>query len=449
MDEAVYGVWLQLVFGEGSRKVPPLLDYFGSCRTIYESDDIERRLSGLLTSSDINKMENIPLDGAVEIMEACRRLNYRVITPDSGDYPNRLRNIPDYPAALYISGVLPDIDDEVCISMVGTRRASRYGYKAANDIAMGLAACGAIVVSGCARGIDTASHQGALMAGGRTLGVLGCGINTRYNVENDGLRKVISSSGAMISEYPPGAPPLSYHFPIRNRIISALSLGVIVVEAGARSGSLITANLALEQGKDIFAVPGEISNYQAKGTNRLIFDGAKPIENAYDVLEEYVMSYPHRLRLENLGSKNSIMPDKGVRPKWEKKDQDPTKDISKKSDSVGTSSHGRKKPLDSDLSGKTDKRVKKNDIDQSGTGSQNAESYTGVNGERKIRTEYPIGISEGAVKVLESLNSDPKPVQELIDNLGINASEMMKYITELELYGLVKSLPGKRYIRNT
>ena len=333
--------------------------------------------------------------------------------------------------------------------MVGTRRASRYGYKAANDIAMGLAACGAIVVSGCARGIDTASHQGALMAGGRTLGVLGCGINTRYNVENDGLRKVISSSGAMISEYPPGAPPLSYHFPIRNRIISALSLGVIVVEAGARSGSLITANLALEQGKDIFAVPGEISNYQAKGTNRLIFDGAKPIENAYDVLEEYVMSYPHRLRLENLGRKNSIMPDKGVRPKWEKKDQDPTKDISKKSHSAGTSSHGRKKPLDSDLSGKTDKRVKKNDIYQSGTESQNAESYTGVNGERKIRTEYPIGISEGAVKVLESLNSDPKPVQELIDNLGINASEMMKYITELELYGLVKSLPGKRYIRNT
>ena len=101
MDEAVYGVWLQLVFGEGSRKVPPLLDYFGSCRTIYESDDIERRLSGLLTSSDINKMENIPLDGAVEIMEACRRLNYRVITPDSGDYPNRLRNIPDYPLHQY------------------------------------------------------------------------------------------------------------------------------------------------------------------------------------------------------------------------------------------------------------------------------------------------------------------------------------------------------------
>lgn len=446
MDEVVYGVWVQLVFGQGSRKVPLLLEYFGSCRTIYESDDIERRLSGLLLPIEISKMEDTPLDAAVEIIEACHRLNYRIITPDSEDYPNRLRNIPDYPAALYISGVLPDIDDEVCIAMVGTRRASRYGYKVANDIAMGLSACGAVVVSGCARGIDTASHQGALMAGGRTLGVLGCGINTRYNMENDGLRNVISESGALISEYPPGAPPFSYHFPIRNRIISALSLGVIVVEAGAKSGSLITANLALEQGKDIFAVPGEINNYQAKGTNRLIFDGAKPIGNAYDVLEEYVVAYPHRLRLENLGSKNSIIYDNCVRPKWERENKAEKNDTAKKSDS--DKSHvaelkKRSKPQPNEA------QVRDLIVTQNPEKSHGTKTDEHAENEDKMRSKYPIGMSEGAVKVISALDSTPKSLDELIDQLSIGTSDMMTYITELELYGLVKSLPGKRYIKNT
>ena len=426
MDEAVYGVWLQLVFGEGSRKVPPLLDYFGSCRTIYESDDVERRLSGLLTSADISKMEDTPLDAATEIMEACRRLHYSVLTPDCEAYPTRLRNIPDYPAALYISGVLPNIDDEVCIGMVGTRRASRYGYRVANDIAMGLSSCGAIVVSGCARGIDTASHQGALMAGGKTLAVLGCGINTRYNLENEGLRKVISTSGALISEYPPGAPPLSYHFPIRNRIISALSLGVVVVEAGAKSGSLITANLALEQGKDIFAVPGEINHAQAKGVNRLIFDGANPIESAYDVLEGYVVQYPHRLRLENLGNRHAIIPDKGVRPKWERESKVQQKTTPKKSEPPA-------------------KPEKKNTNSNGGSAGKSPKTSPQAPAPVSAESQYPIGMSDGAVKVLGALDAMPKQLDELIDVLGMSASEIARYITELELYGLVKSLPGKRY----
>ncbi len=421
MDEAVYGVWLQLAMGEGSRKVPLLLDYFGSCRTVYESDDVERRLSGLLSQPEIDKMENTPLDAAIEIMEACHRLQYSVLTPDSPNYPNRLRNIPDYPAALYISGEFPDIDDEVCIGMVGTRRASRYGYNAATALSKDLAACGAIVISGGARGIDTASHQGALIGGGKTICVLGCGINTRYNLENEGLRKVISTSGALISEYPPGTPPLNYHFPTRNRIISALSLGVIVVEAGARSGSLITANLALEQGKDIFSVPGEISNYQAKGTNRLIFDGAKPIESAYDVLEEYVTRYPHRLRLENLRNRNSRVYDKTVRPKWETEQRSTT-------------------PVRKDAH---------NPLPPQSNQSKVKPVATNVNlaPVKPVAEEYPVGMSENAVKVLKALGATPKMLQELIDELSMPASSIMQSITELEIYGVVDTLPGKRYTR--
>lgn len=427
MDEAVYGVWLQLVMGEGSRKVPMLLDYFGSCRTVYESDDVERRLSGLLSQPEIKKMEDTPLDAAVEIMEACRRLQYTVITPDSPKYPNRLRNIPDYPAALYVSGEFLDIDNEVCIGMVGTRRASRYGYNAATVLSKDLAACGAIVISGGARGIDTASHQGALIGGGKTICVLGCGINTRYNLENEGLRKVISTSGALISEYPPGSPPLNYHFPTRNRIISALSLGIIVVEAGARSGSLITANLALEQGKDIFSVPGEISNSQAKGTNKLIFDGAKPVGSAYDVLEEYVTRYPHRLRLENLRNRNSRVYDKTVHPKWEREER-PVKPAPKsapRAECIPSAPSRPNYPKPQPMPKPTNVAPPKPEPVES----------------------VPVGMSENAAKVFKALTATPKMLQELIDELSMPASTVMQSITELEIYGVVDTLPGKRYAR--
>lgn len=419
MDEAVYGVWLQLVMGEGSRKVPLLLEYFGSCRVVYESDRVERHLCGLLTENEIRKMENTPIDAAEEIMEACGRLQYSVLTPDSDRFPLRLRNIPDYPAALYSCGTLPDFDDEVCIGMVGTRRASRYGYQAATAIARELSACGAIVISGAARGIDTASHQGALIGGSPTVAVLGCGINTRYNMGNDGLRKVISSSGALISEYPPGAPPLSYHFPVRNRLIAALSLGVIVVEAGAKSGSLITANLALEQGKDIFTVPGEINNAMAAGTNRLLVDGAKPITGAYDVLEEYVTKFPHRLRLENIGKQNARVFDKGVRPKWEREQRQAAAETASPPQTA-SAPKPKAKP----------KQAASAPLPES----------------PRVPT-YPVGMSEGAAKVFEALDAVPKTLDEVAAATGMTASDVMKCITELELYGSVQTLAGRRYAK--
>lgn len=422
-EEAVYGVWLQLVMGEGSRKVPLLLEYFGSCRAVYESDDIERRLSGLLVPGEMKKMAETPLDAAVEIMEACSRLHYKVLTPDDERYPLRLHNIPDYPAALYLSGELPAIDDEVCIAIVGTRRASRYGYDAAMGMARELSACGAIVISGGARGIDTAAHQGAIIGGGKTLAVLGCGINTRYNLENEGLRKVISTSGALITEYPPGAPPLGYHFPIRNRIISALSLGVIVVEAGVKSGSLITANLALEQGKDIYAVPGQINHTLTQGVNRLISDGAKPVFGAYDVLEEYVMQYPHRLRLENLSNKNSRVWDKGVRPKWEQE-----------------SSAAPVKPA----SGGARRKTSPNPETVAAESRRVPKNVPPATAECKEKRP-PVGMSENAVKVWKVLDAVPKQLEDIVAASGLSAAEIMKSITELELYGAVNILPGKRY----
>ena len=192
MEEAVYGVWVQQALGVASRKLDELLDLFGSCRGIYESDETERMLTGVLSMDEIDRMAATPLDAAEEIMEACCRLRYTVLTPDSEKYPVRLRTLPDFPAALYISGELPDIDNELCIGMVGTRLSTRNGYEVGMKLSKELAAAGAVIVSGAARGIDTSCHQGALLANGKTIAVLGCGINTRYNVRNEGLRRVIS-----------------------------------------------------------------------------------------------------------------------------------------------------------------------------------------------------------------------------------------------------------------
>ena len=382
-NNCIYGVWLQQVLGAGSRKAPALLEYFGSCREIYEADEQELRLSGIVGEKDISRFIDTPLDESEEIIEACERLGYDIKTPDDAEYPDRLRNIPDYPTALYISGSLPDIDNEVCIAIVGTRRASRYGYTTANEIAKDLAACGAIVVSGCARGIDTAAHQGALLSGGKTLAVLGCGINTRYNVENEGLRKVISTSGALISEYPPGSPPLNYHFPVRNRIISALSLGVLVVEAGVRSGSLITANLALEMGKELFALLG------------------KP-------LGMYILRIPKEIRKE-MRSRNEALAEKyniSV-------DELPVRRENNKS-SAGSVKRGKKRP-EPDLQSKT--------------------------------PVLRIGMSENAERVLNELTDTPTSFEDLLTRLNMEPSELSRCITELELYSAVAVLPGNKFTK--
>ncbi len=438
MDDVVFNVWLQISMGEGSRKSPMLLEYFGSCRAVYESSEREKYLSGLLAQEEIDRMAATPLESAEEILESCRRLQYDIITPESEKYPTRLANLSDYPLALYVNGEFPDIDNEVCIAMVGTRRASKYGYNVASSIAKDLAASGAIVISGCARGIDTAAHQGAIIGGGKTLAVLGCGINTRYNLENEGLRKIISSNGAVISEYPPGSPPLGYHFPVRNRIISALSLGVVVVEAGAKSGSLITANLAMQQGKDIFSVPGEITSTQCKGSNRLIMDGAKPVESASDVLEEYITRFPQNITMKNAHDKNARVFDKTVRPKWE---------VRKSFNSKGTAADDAK-PDKSNQEVKPEAHASSASRTREAYGRKDAPSAEQTKAQEKSDYEEPpVGMSENSVKILNRLGSTPKLLQDLMDELSMSASVILQSITELELYGVVDTLPGKRYKR--
>ena len=219
--------------------------------------------------------------------DECRRLelaDVQLVTYLSGDYPKSLFEIPDPPPFLYVKGKLPLCDRSVAI--VGSRRATRYGLQATDRLASELAGRGICIVSGMARGVDTAAHKGALAANGPSIGVLGCGVDQVYPPENKLLFENMASKGALVSEFPLGTLPLAENFPRRNRIISGLAKGVLVVEAAENSGSLITARYALEQGRDVFAVPGNISCATSRGSNRLIKQGAKLVDCVEDILEE-------------------------------------------------------------------------------------------------------------------------------------------------------------------
>ena len=209
----------------------------------------------------------------------------RIIRCVDGDYPELLRHIDDAPLLLYVKGTLKETDRHA-IAMVGSRKMSGYGAKVAWLLSTELATCGLTIVSGMAVGIDTVSHRGALSTGGRTIAVLGCGLDQPYPPQNKELFDALAEKGCVVSEFPLGTPPLREHFPRRNRLISGLSLGVIVVEAAAQSGSLITAGCALEQGREVFAVPGNITSSSSKGTNGLIRKGAVVVRSVEDVLEE-------------------------------------------------------------------------------------------------------------------------------------------------------------------
>lgn len=218
-------------------------------------------------------------------IERVKSQGVKVVLKDSDEYPAALRDFHDAPLVLYMKGDIQE-EDRFAVSVVGTRKPTAYGVAVTEKISAELASMGLTVVSGLARGVDTAAHRGALRAGGRSIGVMGSGIDVPYPAENRLMMEKMADSGAILSEFPPGTKPLRENFPRRNRIISALSLGVLVVEAQSDSGSLITAGYALEQGKDVFSVPGNINSLNSRGTNELIKKGAKVVTGARDIVEE-------------------------------------------------------------------------------------------------------------------------------------------------------------------
>lgn len=292
-----YAPWLALarVKGLGAVGCKKLLDRFSDARKIFAAAPAELK--------DIDGMHGDAIDGLLgftawnAVEEEIRRIDaagVRLVRFTDESYPARLRTIADAPPFLYIKGDLRPADDRA-VAIVGSRSASDYGRRVARDLARGLAALGFTVVSGMARGIDGMAHEAALSAGGRTLAVLGSGVDRAYPPEHEALYQRIGENGAVISELPIGTRPAAFNFPARNRLISGLSLGVVVVEATEKSGSLITASLAVEQGREVFAVPGEVGSSRSRGAHRLIRQGAKLVETVNDIIEEIEPQLSQRL----------------------------------------------------------------------------------------------------------------------------------------------------------
>lgn len=286
-NTAKYWVWLTLAIGVNNPKQKRIYETYDSIVDFYSGGIYEWRLSGIFSEKDICSLLNTKLSDAEKVINKCKKLNYDIVCIDDTSYPQKLRNIDVPPCVLYVWGELPDIDNRLSIAMVGTRNATQYGVMASHILSSSLAKLGVIIVSGGALGIDSASHTGVLEANGTTICVLGCGIDYRYLMSNAPMRKNIASTGAVISEYPPGTSPFPGNFPVRNRIISGLCDGVIVVEADEKSGSLITVNHALEQGREVFAVMGNINSRYSTGTNKMIKDGATPVTSYIDVIEMF------------------------------------------------------------------------------------------------------------------------------------------------------------------
>jgi len=396
-----YWIWLQKAMGQGSAKPSLLLEHLGSIEAIYNAQLHDYITIIGLTRREITSLCDKSLDKSKTTIEKCMALGIKVITFEDEAYPQRLKNIYGPPCVLYIIGELAPVDDAVLIALVGTRQVTQYGIEVATKLAMGLAAHGAIVVSGLAMGVDTASHKGALKGGGRTYAVIGCGHDINYPASNRELKRLISSNGAVVSEYPPGSAPISMNFPIRNRIIAGLSLGTVVIEAGDKSGALITASIAAESGRDIFAVPGNIFSPMSMGSNRLLRDGAKPVCSVMDILEEYIERYGQNITLELPIEQSELF-----------------KEATQK------------------LIGATNKAEKRR-----GESPSEPEITFGGTNVRK-----PQNLSSTQAAVYNVLSSQPIHVDDIALRANLEPRIVLSVLTALEIQGYARSFPGRRFV---
>lgn len=295
---------LNMVRGIGPRTANQLLNSFGSPAQVFAASRLSLQKEGLKPETILELQDSAILEKANAEIERLEKLNAQVITLDDEDYPELLREIHDPPIALYVRGDLTAACRRPCLAVVGSRRCSTYGVNVAESLSRDLAAHGLTIISGLARGIDAASHRGALEAGGLTVAVVGTGLGTTYPKEHKKLEEQIIAHGAVVSEFPLGTPPLPQNFPYRNRILSGLCFGVLIIEASEHSGSLITARLAYEQGREVFAVPGNITSQTSFGPNFLIKDGAKLVQIWRDVVEEL----PREIKEALLGVERPVTP---------------------------------------------------------------------------------------------------------------------------------------------
>lgn len=284
MTELLYWVWLQTALGVGNERSWKLIRFYNNPEEVYKNRE---KNTGFLNQGDLEKLKNTTLKEAQEIVENHRELGFLVIGFDDNNYPDRLRNTAVPPLVLYATKNFPSLANKLCIGVVGTRKMSAYGREATEFLVEGLVKQSVVIVSGLAYGVDTVAHETTVKNEGETLAVVGCGLDKTYPAVNKTLRDLIEVKGALVSEFPLGTIPFAGNFPIRNRVISGLSNGLLVTEADEKSGTLITAKWAFEDSRDVFAVPSNIFSRASQGTNKLIQHYAKLVREPKDILEEY------------------------------------------------------------------------------------------------------------------------------------------------------------------
>lgn len=399
-----YWIWLSTREKIGPNTAAALIEYFGSPEKVYFAREEELRQSGVLNKVEMPSLLDKGIQKSLDTVDFCRKHKVKIITINDSEYPEKLRNIYGPPIVLYVIGRLPDMDDEAAVAIVGTRKCSDYGASNAERIARQYAACGGVVVTGLAVGIDSAAARGAIKAGGQVVAVLGSGIDVLYPYENRKLFKEVYKSGAIITEFAPGTPPLKGNFPRRNRIISGLSVGVLVVEAPMKSGSLITAARATEQGRDVFALPGDVDKETFAGSTALLRDGAAIITSGYELADEYIALYPDKLHIREIEKSNNF---------------------------------------DSDYREKTETAVSDN--------TRNKEKSTKIAIDNVKHMEYidlhnePNLLSEDEKAVASVMSSESTYIDEIILKSGLPAAKVMSALTMLQIKGYVQQHTGKHF----
>ena len=404
------------------------LSYFGTPEEIYRARHSDNEQVQGLTDKEVAALGQKDLDGAKTILEMCSDQGIRVITSRDTAYPQRLLAIDVPPLVLYYRGKFMPFDELPVVTVVGSRKASAYGLAVARRMGNQIGACGGVVVSGAAKGIDSQALEGALEAGGMVAAVLGNGLDIVYPRESEAVYQAVASRGCLISEYPPGTPPMARNFPQRNRIMSGLALGVLVVEAAKQSGSLITAGLALEQGRDVFAVPGNIGIASSAGSNQLLQEGAMLVTDGWDIMREYMPRYPehiHELRgTPPLELRQSAQPRQEPflkvaspveAPKQQKKSRNPLKFVKMAKNPEPNGENG------------IDNEPKRNYIDLQ-------EKLSALTADEKT--------------IATALIPGEQQVDDIVAKTGLPVARVLACLTLLEVKGYVTQEPGKRFTLN-
>lgn len=412
----IHWIWLATRPNLDDRKKLDVLQAFRDPEEIFFGEQAAYAKVKGMTPEGVAALADKNLAGAQEILDECIHKDIRICTFHDAAYPAKLKNIADPPLILYYKGSLADLDMRPAIGVVGTRKASVYGLTTASRMGYQIARCGGVLVSGVAAGIDGKAMSGALTAGGTIVGVLGCGIDVVYPPTHRSLYLDTERNGCLLSEFPPGTPPYKWNFPKRNRIISGLSNGVLVVEAPRGSGALITARLALDQGRDVFVVPGNIDVPTFEGSNGLLRDGGIAVSSGWDVVSEYAALYPGKIKKEQSNLRQNAVEEDTILP------ENPEKTMLRVAQKPSVPGE---KPL-------FDSKKAKKPID---------------NGEKKPYSDQQKifeALSQEEKDLLEPLRKGEALVDDLIAASSLPAGKVLSMLTMLQIRGVVQMLPGRR-----